>query len=112
MNILASLAVLVGLVILLMLPAVLLVWAAIRLPWSAKQGSIIFIIVGALMLGISSLDFLITIFTAIRYNPEALARYAIVVSIVTWVFRYAGMLFLAAGLLRLSSQLSLAREST
>lgn len=112
MYILPSIAVLVALVILLLLPAVFLIWAAIRLHWSAKHGSLVLIIIGALLLGISSLDFLITIFTAMRYSPEALARYSIVTSIVVWVLRYAGMLFLAAGLLRLSSQLPLAREST
>lgn len=112
MNILASLAVLVGLVILLLLPAVLLIWAAISLRWSAKHGSVIFIIVGALLLGVSSLDFLITIFTAMRYSPEALAKSSMVASIVVWVLRYVGMLFLAAGLLRLSSQLPAVKEST
>lgn len=100
------------LAILLLLPAILLIWASFRLPRSARHSSIVLIIVGASLLGLSSLDFLITIFTALHYSSEDLAKYSVYANSVVRLLRYIGMLFLAAGLIRLSGERPHVSKST
>lgn len=79
-------------IFLLFLPAGLLVMASFRLSRITKHFSIIFIVAGGILLSIASLDFLISIFTALNYNSESLAQYSIYSSYIVGGLRYIGLL--------------------
>ena len=90
-------------VIILFLPTVLLIGASFKIPRVVKHSSIVLIVIGAGLLSIASLDFLITFFTALKYNSKELAIYAIYASYIVGALRYIGLLCLGIGLFRLTS---------
>ena len=76
--------------------------ASFKLSRITKHFSIIFIVAGGILLSIASLDFLISIFTALHYNSESLAQYSIYASYIVGVLRYIGLLSLGIGLLHVT----------
>ena len=100
MNILSSILLAVGFVIVMFIPVILLIWASLKLFKSANQTPLVLLSIGAILLGVASLDFLATFFTAFSHDAEALARYAVYASFAGGIFRYVGMLCIGIGLLR------------
>ena len=90
-------------IIILFLPTVLLIVASFKLPRAVKHSSVVLMVIGAVLLSIASLDFLLTFFTALKYNSKELAMYAIHASYIVGALRYIGMLCLGIGLFRLTS---------
>ena len=101
-NMVVYLQILLGVLVVMLLftPALLLVFASIRVLRAVKDYSAILMAIGSVLLTIVSLDFLYSLFAALLFDPSELATYPIYTVYLFKALNYVALLFIAVGLLR------------
>ncbi len=91
--------------VLLFVPAILVIYAGLRVRREIGGSGPIYILAGSLLLSLTSLDFLGQFLVSILFGPGELASYAVMSVYVVKAMNYVGLLSIGIGLLLLSRQL-------
>ena len=96
--------------VLLFLPVILMLVGMFRLGTTMKRGSVLLIVLGALLLTLASLDILVRMYLGLKFGAEELAAYAYYAVYVLEAMNYLGLLLIGMGIFLLSRSLAGLRE--